>query len=79
MTSKQTPNISEAKLARLLEYNSTVKEKLDISILSISEASTSIIDFCNRTLDPLVPSVWGVQKRPALSPSGDDVGCCAII
>jgi guanine nucleotide-binding protein subunit gamma len=40
MAVRKTPNVSEAKLARLLEYNKNLKEQLDIPRITISEAST---------------------------------------
>jgi guanine nucleotide-binding protein subunit gamma len=40
ISNRRTPNISEAKLTRLLEYNKNLKAQLDIPRITISEAST---------------------------------------
>lgn len=40
MPTRKTQNISEAKLARLLEYNRNLRDQLDIPRITISEAST---------------------------------------
>ncbi|KAG0740353.1 hypothetical protein G6F57_011403 [Rhizopus arrhizus] len=51
--------ISEAKLNKLLEQNTLLKQQLDVPRIPISEASASLIEFCNQNVDPLIPSVWG--------------------
>lgn len=40
MPSRKGQTISEAKLARLLEYNRNLKEQLDIPRITVSEASS---------------------------------------
>lgn len=37
---RRAQNISEAKLRRLLEYNQRLRDQLDVSRITVSEAST---------------------------------------
>ncbi|KAI8645367.1 G-protein gamma subunit [Parasitella parasitica] len=77
---RRSPNISEAKLARLLEYNKTLKAQLDIPRVTVSEASTRLISYCNETKDPLVPSVWGpIDKKDDPFAPSNSRGCCTIM
>ncbi|KAG2191781.1 hypothetical protein INT46_000180 [Mucor plumbeus] len=77
---RRSPNISEAKLTRLLEYNKNLRQQLNIPRITVSEASTSLISYCNGTKDPLVPSVWGPidKKDDPFAPSHSG-GCCTIM
>lgn len=40
MAARRAQNISEAKLKRLLEYNQRLREQLDVTRITVSEAST---------------------------------------
>ncbi|KAI9320063.1 G-protein complex gamma subunit GpgA [Dichotomocladium elegans] len=78
--SRKTQNLSEAKLARLLEYNLRLKELLDIPRTTVSDASTRLIDFCNNTRDPMVPSVWGpIDKKDDPFATSSGSGCCSVM
>ncbi|GAA5815780.1 hypothetical protein MFLAVUS_009295 [Mucor flavus] len=80
MPTRKAQNISEAKLARLLQYNKNLKEQLDIPRITVSEASSSLIDYCNETKDPLLPSIWGAidKKEDPFTPTNSG-GCCNIM
>ncbi|SAM03103.1 hypothetical protein [Absidia glauca] len=80
MATRRAQNISEAKLRRLLEYNQRLRDQLDVSRITVSEASTGLIEFCKTTKDPMLPSVWGpIDKKedPFAPPSNG--GCCTIM
>ncbi|CAO3645868.1 unnamed protein product [Mucor hiemalis] len=83
--SKKSYNISEAKLKRILEYNSRLRDQLELNRITVSAASTSLVDYCNSTKDPLIPSIWGpVSKEedpfaPAAGGNGGAGGCCIVM
>ncbi|KAI8881112.1 hypothetical protein K501DRAFT_253871 [Backusella circina FSU 941] len=86
MTTKKTYNISETKLKRLLEYNERLQSQFELPRIPVSEASASLIEYCNATKDPLIPSIWGpVSKEedpfaPAAGGSkGGESGCCVVM
>ncbi|CAO3649851.1 unnamed protein product [Mucor fragilis] len=85
LTNKRAYNISEAKLKRILEYNERLKEQLELPRIPVSEASASLVEYCNATRDPLIPSLWGpVSKEedpfaPAAGGSGGSTGCCVVM
>ncbi|KAI8884329.1 G-protein gamma subunit [Backusella circina FSU 941] len=80
MAVRKTPNVSEAKLARLLEYNKNLKEQLDIPRITISEASTSLISYCKETKDPMLPSIWGpIDKKDDPFAPTNSSGCCVVM
>ncbi|KAI9271997.1 G-protein gamma-like domain-containing protein [Sporodiniella umbellata] len=69
--------ISETKLRKLLELNIKLKEQLDISRVPISEASRSMIEYCSKTEDKMIPSVWGSRSPdPFIEPT---VGCGCVL
>ncbi|CAO3680855.1 hypothetical protein G6F70_002446 [Rhizopus microsporus] len=84
-TTKKSYNISEAKLKRILEYNERLKEQLDLPRIPVSEAASSLIDYCNSTKDPLLPSIWGpVDKEhdpfaPAAGGNKTSSNCCIVM
>jgi len=47
---------SEAKLA---EHLNELKREWEHEPVRTSEASKSLVNFCQATRDPLVPSIWG--------------------
>lgn len=71
-------SVSETKLKKLLEFNVQLKEQLDIPRVPVSEASKSLIDFCQSTTDLMIPSIWGnKQPDPFVEPVN---GCgCAMM
>ncbi|KAI7881700.1 G-protein gamma subunit [Lichtheimia hyalospora FSU 10163] len=77
---RKTQNLSEAKLNRLLEYNQRLRELLDIPRTTVSEASTRLIDHCQETRDPMLPSVWGPidKKDDPFAPTSQG-GCCSVM
>ncbi|KAG2192371.1 G-protein gamma-like domain-containing protein [Mucor mucedo] len=85
LSSKKSYNISEAKLKRILEYNERLREQLELPRIPVSEASASLITYCNSTKDPLIPSLWGpVSKEedpfaPAAGGNGRTSGCCIVM
>lgn len=100
-TPKKPYNISETKLKRIIEYNDRLKEQLELARIPVSEASArysknytppfnnslynSLVEYCNSTRDPLVPSIWGpVSKEqdpfaPAAGGNNGSSGCCTIM
>ncbi|KAG2222911.1 hypothetical protein INT45_013542 [Circinella minor] len=74
-------HLSESKLKRINEYSQRLKEQLDMPRIPVSTASESLIDFCNNTRDPLVPSVWGATDRQddPFAPIGNKFLCCNIM
>ncbi|EJT79592.1 hypothetical protein GGTG_04676 [Gaeumannomyces tritici R3-111a-1] len=65
---------SQNKMLRWLDkLNNRLKEDLERDRIPVSEASKSIIVYCNTTPDYMVPSVWGaapsvlgeVREEPA--------------
>ncbi|CAO3587051.1 unnamed protein product [Absidia cylindrospora] len=49
MATRRAQNISEAKLRQLLEYNQRLREQLDVTRITVSEASTGLIEYCKTT------------------------------
>ncbi|KAI8085767.1 G-protein gamma-like domain-containing protein [Gilbertella persicaria] len=84
LSSKKSYNISEAKLKRILEYNERLQEQLELPRIPVSEASKSLVDYCNNTRDPLIPSIWGPISKdedpfaPVAGGSGTG-GCCVVM
>ncbi|KAL0083677.1 G protein gamma subunit [Phycomyces blakesleeanus] len=80
MTTRRAQNISEAKLNRLLELNQCLREQLDVPRITVSSASSSLIEYCKNTKDPMVPSVWGPidKKEDPFAPAAGG-GCCAVM
>ncbi|KAI9301783.1 G-protein gamma subunit [Cunninghamella echinulata] len=79
MATRRAQNISEAKLKRLLEYNQRLREQLDVNRITVSEASTGLIDFCKSTKDPMLPSVWGpIDKKDDPFAPTNSSGCCIV-
>ncbi|KAK4157997.1 guanine nucleotide-binding protein subunit-like protein [Chaetomidium leptoderma] len=77
---KNKQSMADLKLRRLTELNSRLREDLDRERIPVSQASKSIIAYCNSTRDYMVPSVWGPV------PKGDDPyapqqsgGCCIVM
>ncbi|CAO3565633.1 unnamed protein product [Mortierella alpina] len=68
--------VSDVKLKRFLEHNQRLKEQLEMRRISVSEASTSLIQFVTSTKDSLLPGLWGIAPSdPFSKPS---TGCCTI-
>ncbi|KAL2144582.1 hypothetical protein VTI28DRAFT_8901 [Corynascus sepedonium] len=77
---KTKQSMADLKLRRLTELNSRLREDLERERIPVSQASKSIIAYCNSTRDYMVPSVWGPVPRGedpyAPQQSG---GCCIIM
>ncbi|KAK3899904.1 Rdx family-domain-containing protein [Staphylotrichum tortipilum] len=56
---KNKQSMADLKLRRLTELNSRLREDLDRERIPVSQASKSIIAYCNSTRDYMVPTVWG--------------------
>ncbi|RCH89818.1 hypothetical protein CU097_006314 [Rhizopus azygosporus] len=67
--------ISETKLRKLLELNQKLKEQLDISRVPISEASRSLIEYCQSTQDMMIPSIWGSKNPDPFTEPTAGCGC----
>ncbi|KAI1910583.1 Guanine nucleotide-binding protein subunit gamma [Ophidiomyces ophidiicola] len=73
-------NMAELKLRRLNELNARLKEDLERPRVKVTEASMSLINYCNNTRDFMVPSVWGqVEKREDPYTPQQSAGCCIIM
>ncbi|KAK2744113.1 Guanine nucleotide-binding protein subunit gamma [Onygenales sp. PD_40] len=73
-------NMAELKLRRLNELNIRLKEDLERPRVKVSDASMSLINYCNNTRDFMVPSVWGqVDKREDPYAPQQSGGCCTIM
>lgn len=77
---KNKQSMADLKLRRLTELNNRLREDLERERIPVSQASKSIIAYCNSTRDYMVPSVWGVV------PKGEDPyapqqsgGCCLVM
>ncbi|KAG0163959.1 hypothetical protein DFQ28_010963 [Apophysomyces sp. BC1034] len=70
-------SVSEAKLRKLMELNDKLKEQLEIPRIPISEASRSLIEYCQTNRDMMIPSVWGNRSPdPFAEPTG---GCGCLL
>ena len=49
----------DARVAKLQAANTQLKSELNLERVPVSQSSNAILDFCSRTRDPMVPSVWG--------------------
>ncbi|KAF9979010.1 hypothetical protein BGW42_001180 [Actinomortierella wolfii] len=55
---------TELRLQRQLEHNKRLREQLEQNRISVSQASASLIKYCQSTKDYLLPMIWGtVDKR----------------
>ncbi|KAK1462767.1 guanine nucleotide-binding protein subunit gamma [Colletotrichum melonis] len=77
---KNKQSMADLKLRRLTELNNRLREDLEREPIPVSNASKSIIAYCNSTRDYMVPSVWGAVPRGedpyAPQQSG---GCCLVM
>lgn len=77
---KNKQSMADLKLRRLTELNNRLREDLERERIPVSQASKSIIAYCNSTRDYMVPSVWGAVPRGedpyAPQQSG---GCCVMM
>ncbi|KAI8987923.1 hypothetical protein BDF20DRAFT_832807 [Mycotypha africana] len=71
--------LAEQKLAKLVELNQTLKQTLDIPRVPVSEASQSLIDFCQSTEDLMIPSVWGEKHSDPFAEPVHGCGSCQIM
>jgi len=74
-------NMAELKLRRLNELNVRLKEDLERPRIKVSEASMSLIQYCNSTKDFMVPSLWGPVEKGSdpYAPPSNGPNCCAIM
>ncbi|KAK2604426.1 hypothetical protein N8I77_007357 [Diaporthe amygdali] len=77
---KNKQSMADLKLRRLTELNNRLREDLERERIPVSQASKSIIAYCNSTRDYMVVNVWGVV------PKGEDPyapqqsgGCCLVM
>ncbi|KAI7787823.1 guanine nucleotide-binding protein subunit gamma [Diaporthe eres] len=77
---KNKQSMADLKLRRLTELNNRLREDLERERIPVSQASKSIIAYCNSTRDYMVVTVWGVV------PKGEDPyapqqsgGCCLVM
>ncbi|KAL0078750.1 G protein gamma subunit [Phycomyces blakesleeanus] len=77
---RQSQDVSASKLKRLLDHNEHLKDQLNVPRTTVSEAATRLVDYCNSTKDPLVPSVWGAvdKKEDPYGPTKKS-HCCTLM
>ncbi|GAA5808344.1 hypothetical protein MFLAVUS_001734 [Mucor flavus] len=77
---KGNQTVSETKLKKILEANIKLKQQLDISRIPVSEASRSLIEYCQSNTDLMIPSVWGNRHPdPFAEPANGCGGSCLIM
>ncbi|KAK1756186.1 GGL domain-containing protein [Echria macrotheca] len=77
---KNKQSMADLKLRRLTELNNRLREDLERERIPVSQASKSIIAYCNSTRDYMVPSVWGPVPKgedPYAPPTNG--GCCVVM
>ncbi|KAI9027531.1 guanine nucleotide binding protein gamma subunit [Phycomyces nitens] len=76
----QSTNVSASKLDQLLDHNQHLKDQLNVPRTTVSEASARLVDYCNSTKDPLVPSVWGnIDKKDDPYGPTKKSQCCTLM
>ncbi|CAP69020.1 uncharacterized protein PODANS_7_9770 [Podospora anserina S mat+] len=77
---KTKQSMADLKLRRLTELNNRLREDLERERIPVSQASKSIIAYCNSTRDYMVPSVWGpVPKGEDPYAPQQSNGCCVVM
>ncbi|KAI9314133.1 GGL domain-containing protein [Dichotomocladium elegans] len=73
--------LSESKLQRILEYSQRLQQQLEMPRIPVSQAAQGLIEYCNKTYDPLVPSVWGSvhPENDPFAPSRKKMRCCSLM
>jgi guanine nucleotide-binding protein subunit gamma len=77
---KNKQSMADLKLRRLTELNNRLREDLERERIPVSQASKSIIAYCNSTRDYMVPSVWGQVPKgedPYAPPASGS--CCVVM
>ncbi|KAL9595018.1 MAG: hypothetical protein Q9179_005153, partial [Wetmoreana sp. 5 TL-2023] len=72
-------SMADLKLRRLNELNSRLREDLERPRIRVSEASMSLIQYCQNTKDFMVPSIWGQYAQELLSTFSTSLGEVALI
>ncbi|KAI8381238.1 G-protein gamma-like domain-containing protein [Radiomyces spectabilis] len=67
--------VSETKLRKILELNDKLKEQLEIPRIPVSEASRSLIEYCQTNRDLMIPSVWGSRNPDPFAEPAGGCGC----
>ncbi|KAJ2725834.1 hypothetical protein GGI07_001041 [Coemansia sp. Benny D115] len=71
--------MSEHRLRKLVEYNSRLREQLELPRVPVSQASEALIAYTQNTKDFLLPSIWGPPSQdPFASQSGGGCGCSVM-
>ncbi|KAI9014548.1 G-protein gamma-like domain-containing protein, partial [Phycomyces nitens] len=65
----------ETNLLKLFELNEKLREQLEIQRIPVSEASKSLIDFCQNNQDYMIPSVWNTDRPDPYAETAGDCGC----
>ncbi|KAI8092898.1 uncharacterized protein BX664DRAFT_261045 [Halteromyces radiatus] len=56
-----------------------LKEQLDIQRIPVSEASRSLIDYCQENTDMMIPSLWGAKHPDPFAEQVAGCGTCLIM
>ncbi|KAI7865196.1 hypothetical protein BDF14DRAFT_1828178 [Spinellus fusiger] len=68
----------QAKLVSIFELNDKLREQLEIQRITVSDASKSLIEYCQNTSDSLVPSLWNSKRKDFYSEPAGDCGCISM-
>ncbi|SLM34433.1 g-protein complex gamma subunit ste18 [Lasallia pustulata] len=73
-------SMADLKLRRLNELNGRLTEDLNRPRIRVSEAASSLVQYCNSTKDFMVPSLWGqVDKREDPYSPVQSGSCCSVM
>ncbi|KAI9237212.1 hypothetical protein MVEG_08966 [Podila verticillata NRRL 6337] len=70
---------SEMRLQRQLEHNKRLREQFELDRISVSEASSQLIKFCQSHRDVFVPQVWGELDKREDPFMAQPKGCCTLM
>ncbi|ORX54601.1 hypothetical protein DM01DRAFT_1407427 [Hesseltinella vesiculosa] len=79
MMRRTRDELAEMKLRRVLQQNQNLKAQLETTRLPVSQASQSLIKYCQSTKDPLIPSIWGPAENDHFVPLRKKWKCCTVM
>ncbi|KAI8372161.1 Guanine nucleotide-binding protein subunit gamma [Choanephora cucurbitarum] len=77
--SRQQTTVSETKLRKILELNEKLKQQLDTPRIPVSEASRSLIEYCQSTSDAMIPSIWGNRHPDPFAEPANGCGFSCLV
>ncbi|KAF9432987.1 hypothetical protein BGZ76_010031 [Entomortierella beljakovae] len=70
---------TEMRLQRQLEHNKKLREQYERDRISVSQASISLIQFCQERRDMFIPTVWGDVEKKDDPFESKPAGCGCVI